>query len=71
MAAQGKEMSFLDHLEELRWTRVRSAAARVAGRVGGFFYIEVIYDRFVMGPSLSDFITYRALCALGQRRGMD
>ena len=71
MAAQGKEMSFLDHLEELRWTLVRSAAALVACMVGVFFYIEVIYDRFVMGPSRSDFITYRALCALGHRLGMD
>ena len=30
MAAQGKEMSFLEHLEELRWTLVRSAFALVA-----------------------------------------
>lgn len=71
MAAQGKEMSFLDHLEELRWTLVRAAAALVACMVGVFFWIEEIYDGFVMGPSRSDFITYRALCSLGHRLGMD
>ena len=70
MAAQGKEMSFLDHLEELRWTLVRSAIALVVCVVGIFIWIEDIYDGFVMGPSRSDFITYRALCALGHRLGM-
>lgn len=70
MAAQGKEMSFLEHLEELRWTLVRSAAVLAICVVGTFFFIEEIYDRFVMGPSRSDFITYRALCALGHRLGM-
>ena len=71
MAAQGKEMSFLEHLEELRWTLVRSAFALVACMVGVFIWIEDIYDGFVMGPSRSDFITYRGLCALGRWLGME
>lgn len=71
MAAQGKEMSFLEHLEELRWTLVRSAAALVACMVIVFIWIEEIYDGFVMGPSRSDFITYRVLCSLGRRLGME
>jgi sec-independent protein translocase protein TatC len=71
MAAQGKEMSFLEHLEELRWTLVRSAGVLVACMVVIFFWIEEIYDGFVMGPSRAGFITYRALCSLGHRLGMD
>ena len=71
MAAQGKEMSFLEHLEELRWTLVRSAFALVACMVGVFIWIEDIYDGFVMGPSRSDFVTYRVLCALGRWLGME
>lgn len=70
MAEQGKEMSFLEHLEELRWTLVRSAIALAVCVVGVFIWIEDIYDGFVMGPSRSDFITYRALCSLGHRLGM-
>lgn len=63
-------MSFLEHLEELRWTLVRSAIALAVCVVGVFIWIEDIYDSFVMGPSRSDFITYRALCSLGHRLGM-
>ncbi len=70
MAAQGKEMSFLDHLEELRWTLVRSAGALVICMIAVFIWIEEIYHGFVMGPTRADFITYRALCRLGEHLGM-
>ncbi len=71
MAAAGKEMSFLEHLEELRWTMVRAAVVLAVCVIGVFIWIEEIYDGFVMAPSRPDFITYRALCALGHRLGMD
>lgn len=70
MAAAGKEMSFLEHLEELRWTLVRSAAAIVVAMVGVFIYVQDIFNHFVMGPARPDFITYRFLCAMGRRIGM-
>lgn len=70
MAEPRKEMSFLDHLEELRWTLVRSAIALVVVMIGVFFYVERIFHGFVMAPTRPDFITYRILCRLGDRLGM-
>lgn len=71
MAAQDKEMSFLDHLEELRWTLVRSAAALIVSMVGVFLYVQEIFDTFILGPAKPDFITYRLLCRLGRKLGME
>jgi sec-independent protein translocase protein TatC len=70
MAEPGKEMSFLEHLEELRWVLVRSAIAVMVAMVGVFIYVQEIFRGFVMAPTRSDFITYRALCHLGTRMGM-
>ncbi|MBK9759585.1 MAG: twin-arginine translocase subunit TatC [Flavobacteriales bacterium] len=70
MAEQGKEMSFLEHLEELRWVLVRSAAAVVTATVGVYIFVQEIFQGFVMGPTKSGFITYRILCAVGKRLGM-
>jgi sec-independent protein translocase protein TatC len=63
-------MSFLEHLEELRWTLVRSALAIGVGMVAAFLAKEVIFDRVVLAPKESSFLTYRAFCALGNRLGM-
>lgn len=69
MAEKGKEMTFLEHLEELRWTLVRSAIAVVVAMIAVFIYIEEVFNAFILGPSKPDFITYRFLCAMGQRIG--
>ena len=47
MATQQKEMSFLGHLEELRWHLVRSAAVVIILAVGFFVYSEEVYDYFL------------------------
>ena len=39
-----KEMSFLDHLEELRWLLVRSSAAILVCGVVSFFFIDLILN---------------------------
>ena len=70
MAEQGKEMSFLEHLEELRWTLVRSAIAVVVGMVLVFIYSDWIMENVVLAPARSDFATYKFFCALGQRTGL-
>lgn len=63
-------MTFLEHLEELRWTLVRSAIAIVACMVVVFIYIKEIFEGFILGPARPDFITYRFLCAMGRKLGM-
>lgn len=64
-------MSFLDHLEELRWHIIRSAIAILLASVVVFIYSEEVFKYIVTGPTRSDFISYRVLCALGKKMGTD
>jgi sec-independent protein translocase protein TatC len=63
-------MTFLEHLEELRWTIVRSAIAVVVCMLAAFLAKDLIFDGIVLAPKSGSFITYRAFCALGRRLGM-
>lgn len=58
-------MTFIDHLEELRWHIIRSLIAILIGGIIIFVNINWIFDRVILGPAHSDFISYRALCKLG------
>ncbi|MFT3825926.1 MAG: twin-arginine translocase subunit TatC [Chitinophagaceae bacterium] len=58
------EMTFVDHLEELRWHIVRSLLAIIACAVVAFIYIDWLYDNVVLAPLEGDFVTYTALCRL-------
>jgi sec-independent protein translocase protein TatC len=69
--ADGKEMTFLEHLEELRWLIFRSACAIAVGMVLAFVYKEFFFDTVLFAPRDPQFITYRALCWLGTRSGID
>jgi sec-independent protein translocase protein TatC len=59
------EMSFLDHIEVLRWHLVRSAIVVVIMAVVLFCYNNIVFDVIIFGPKRPDFITYRVLCKLG------
>ncbi|MBL7951967.1 MAG: twin-arginine translocase subunit TatC [Flavobacteriales bacterium] len=63
-------MTFLEHLEELRWTLVRSSIAIVLGMVGCFIAKDFVFDQVVLAPKDASFITYRGLCWTGHRLGM-
>ena len=58
------EMSFIDHLEALRWHVVRSIFAILLFGVIFFIFIDCIFDNVIMGPTRNDFISYRVLCSL-------
>jgi sec-independent protein translocase protein TatC len=45
-----KEMSFLDHLEVLRWMLIRSTIAILIGAVLAFSFKEVLFDGILFGP---------------------
>ncbi len=64
------EMSFFDHLEDLRWHLVRSALALVAFSIFGFVYTQEILDNVIFGPTNADFPSYIALCKLSHWIGM-
>lgn len=59
------EMSFIDHLEELRWHVVRAVLAVIIASIFVFFKIDFVVDKILMGPAHKDFITYQWLCKLG------
>ena len=66
-----KEMSFLDHLEVLRWTLVRSTLAVLVMSSIAFLMKSFIFDVIIFLPKDPQFITYRFLCNLSQRFGTD
>lgn len=68
--AKEKEMSFLDHLEELRWVLVRSSFAIVTMAVVAFFFDDFIFNTVLFGPKDPHFITYRFFCELSQKIGV-
>ncbi len=55
-------MSFLDHLEELRWHLIRSTIAVVILGTAAFIAKEFIFDVLLFGPSKGSFPTYKILC---------
>jgi sec-independent protein translocase protein TatC len=66
---QTAEMSFLQHLEALRWHLVRSAAVIFILGVTAFCMNDFLFDTVIFGPLQPDFISYRALCSLGHKIG--
>lgn len=64
------EMSFVDHLEALRWHIMRSVLAILAGAIFVFVKMDFFFGEIVMGPAHSDFITYRLLCKASHAAGL-
>jgi sec-independent protein translocase protein TatC len=60
-----KEMSFLQHLEELRWHIVRSVIAVAVGASVAFIFKNILFDSIMLAPTRPDFFTNRVLCHLG------
>lgn len=57
-------MSFLDHLEELRWHIIRSLAAIMVFAIAAFLSKRIIFHGIILAPSRTDFWTYRILCQI-------
>ena len=64
-----KEMSFLDHLEELRWHLIRSVVAVLIFATLAFLAKGFIFDVLIFGPKNADFPTYKLLCNIAQAIG--
>lgn len=59
-------MSFVDHLEELRWHLIRMVIAILVCAIVVFMYHAWVFDNFILGPTHQEFISYRAFCWLSQ-----
>lgn len=57
-------MSFLDHLEQLRWHLLRSVAAILIFTVLAFLAKGIVFGKIILGPSKIDFFTYQMLCKI-------
>ncbi|MDT0295717.1 twin-arginine translocase subunit TatC [Mesonia ostreae] len=64
------EMSFLDHLEDLRWHLIRSTLAIVIVGIIAFISKDIIFG-ILFAPKDPNFITYRILCDIASAMGMD
>lgn len=61
-----KEMSFLDHLEELRWHVVRSLFAVLTLTIVAFIMAPWIFQNIIFAPAYTTFPTFQWLCRLGE-----
>jgi sec-independent protein translocase protein TatC len=59
------EMSFIDHLEELRWHLIRSVIAVAIGAILVFIYVKEIVDQVLLAPAHDNFISYKWFCKAG------
>lgn len=66
-----EEMSFLDHLEELRWHLIRASLAVVIAGTAAFLAKGFIFDTILFGPTSADFFTYDILCRLSTFVGLE
>ncbi len=65
-----KEMSFWEHLDELRWHLVRSIVAVVVLGIVAFIFKDFIFDRIILAPIRPDFLTTRLLCEFSEYSGL-
>ena len=66
-----KEMSFLDHLEELRWHLIRSIIAILFIGIVAFIMKDFVFDTIIFGPKKMSFPTYRFFCNISQFIGIE
>lgn len=62
-------MSFLDHLEVLRWHLIRSVVAILVAGVLAFVFNRQLFDYVILAPRTPEFFTNQKLCQLGQLVG--
>ena len=65
-----KEMSFLEHLEELRWHIIRSLGYIAVGAIALFIFQNWLFEKVIFGPTHSDFVSYKVICNLSHTLGL-
>ena len=71
MSNPSRDMSFLDHLEELRWHIIRSTISVLLVAIVAFLAKDIIFDQIIFGPKKGDFISYQVFCSISQSFGGD
>jgi sec-independent protein translocase protein TatC len=65
------EMSFLEHLEVLRWHIIRSAVAIMAMAILAFIFKDFIFNTIIFKPKTPDFWTNRMFAQFGDFIGSE
>ena len=66
ISEEEKEMTFWEHLDELRGTLWKILIAVIVTSIIAFLFKEVLFDDIILAPKSKNFITYRAFCKLGE-----
>ncbi len=67
MEKEKNDMSFVDHLEELRWTLFRSIVSIGVFAIIAFLNKHFVFEQVLFGPTKPDFPTFRFMCKLGEK----
>jgi sec-independent protein translocase protein TatC len=70
MSSEEKNMSFLDHLEELRKRLFRIVVAMLIGVTVIIIFDDFVIDNIIMAPRFDWFPTYEFFCWLGNSTGL-
>lgn len=70
MAEEKKDMSFLEHLEELRRRLFRAVVGIIAGVIVIVYFHDFVVNDVIMGPRKADFVTYQAFCSWSHKIGL-
>lgn len=65
-----KEMSFMEHLEELRWVMVRCSLATVIMAFTTYMVNDFLFNSVIFGPTKAEFVTYRFFCDASKYLGI-
>ena len=68
--AQEKEMSFLDHVEELRWHIIRASASVLVFAIAAFVAKDFVFHTVIFGPKQPGFVFYRVSCSISKSLGL-
>ena len=63
-------MSFLDHLEILRWHLIRITIALFLFSFIAFVFKSIVFDQLVLAPTFDSFITYQLFCQFSYFLGL-
>lgn len=69
--AEHDQMTFLEHLEELRWRLIKAVAAILIFATAAFVFKGFVFDQIILAPKDASFLTYRAFCSVSMRLGLD
>ena len=65
-----KEMSFFDHLEELRMHIIRSLIALVLAAVAVYLLGGQLFDKIIWAPRNESFYSYQVMCSISNGLGL-